>query len=258
MESEFFMGNNLENFIEKGKETLENIKNDIGEITTNLKEKQNEFLRSDLGQAIDGGINVGLKAVLPDVIEDEVIAIKDSLITEGFSAAVDTAIDEAINLGKSAIGLVTGNFENISQIKKAVEKGGLIDSVSDILDSGINWLKEKGYIKKETANSIKKGKNTIMNTIENNVESTLENQVEAIEKIDGYIEKWQEYYEKQDFSNMEYQYKKIEEYLDKVVPLEETLIKAREVENLHELIKNNGKNFDLTNEEKELATMLTN
>ena len=55
---------------------------------------------------------------------------------------------------------------------------------------------------------------------------------------------------------MEYQYKKIQENLKKVVPLEDTLIKARKVENLHELIKSKGKDFNLSEEEKELAKML--
>ena len=96
-----------------------------------------------------------------------------------------------------------------------------------------------------------------MNTIEDEIGETLENQVVAIEKIDGYINKWQKYYEEQNFTNMEYQYDKIQEYIQEVIPLEEILKKARTVENLHELIKNNGKNFDLTQEEKELAEMLS-
>ena len=57
---------------------------------------------------------------------------------------------------------------------------------------------------------------------------------------------------------MEYQYNKIEEYLENVIPRENTLIKARQLENIHKLIKNNGKNFELTEEEKELANMLIN
>ena len=40
--------------------------------------------------------------------------------------------------------------------------------------------------------------------------------------------------------------------------LESILKKARTVENLHELIKNNGKNFELNSNEKELAEMLAN
>lgn len=95
-----------------------------------------------------------------------------------------------------------------------------------------------------------------MKTIKTGVYNTLDNQVEAIEKLDKYITKWNKYYNEQNFVNMEYQYSKIEEYLKDVFPLEDVLKRARAVENLHELIKNNGRNFDLTQEEKELATML--
>lgn len=95
-----------------------------------------------------------------------------------------------------------------------------------------------------------------MKTIKTGVDNTLDNQVEAIEKLDKYITKWNKYYNEQNFVNMKYQYSKIEEYLKEVIPLEDVLKRARAVENLHELIKNNGRNFDLTQEEKELATML--
>ena len=95
-----------------------------------------------------------------------------------------------------------------------------------------------------------------MKTIKTGVDNSLDNQVEAIEKLDKYITKWNKYYNEQNFVKMEYQYTKIEEYLKEVIPLEDVLKRARTVENLHELIKNNGRNFDLTQEEKELATML--
>ena len=80
--------------------------------------------------------------------------------------------------------------------------------------------------------------------------------MESIEKIDKYISKWNEYYDKQDFTNMEKQYKKIEKELQNVMPLENVLTKARVLENLHNLIKKNGKNFNLSNEELELANIL--
>ena len=55
---------------------------------------------------------------------------------------------------------------------------------------------------------------------------------------------------------MEKQFKKIEKELGQVMPLESVLNKARVVENLHNRIKNNGKNFNLSNEEIELANKL--
>ena len=55
---------------------------------------------------------------------------------------------------------------------------------------------------------------------------------------------------------MEKQYEKLEEELKNIVPLENTLKEARKVENLHILIKNNNKSFDLTEEQLQLLEKL--
>lgn len=39
----------------------------------NIEEKQNSFLESTLGKVINTGVDVALRAILPNVIEDEVI-----------------------------------------------------------------------------------------------------------------------------------------------------------------------------------------
>lgn len=219
-------------------------------------EKQKNFLDTNLGQAINLGIDFGIKALLPNFLEDEVIEIKDSIITDGFKEGIKTAIDNAVDLGKSFLGIFTGKFENISQIKEAIKKGGLIDSISDVLDWGIKKAKTNKLIKSSTANLIKKGKNIILNNVSDNIENNLDSQVESVEKIDKYIEKWKSYYEEKDFTNMDKQFKKIEKELEKVLPLENIITKARQLENIHNLIKNNGKNFNLSQEELELANKL--
>ena len=55
---------------------------------------------------------------------------------------------------------------------------------------------------------------------------------------------------------MESNFKNIEKYLDKITPLENTINQARKIENLHNLIKNNGKNFNITDNEKILSEKL--
>ena len=219
-------------------------------------EKQKNFLDTNLGQAINLGIDFGIKAVLPNFLEDEVIEIKDSIITDGFKEGIKTAIDNAVDLGKSFLGIFTGKFENISQIKEAIKKGGLIDSISGVLDWGIKKAKTNKLIKSSTANLIKKGKNIILNNVSDSIENNLDSQVESVEKTDKYIEKWKSYYEEKDFTNMDKQFKKIEKELEKILPLENIITKARQLENIHNLIKNNGKNFNLTQEEIELVALL--
>lgn len=219
-------------------------------------QEQKSFLETNLGQAINAGVDLGIRAILPNFLEDNVIEIKDSIITDGFKAGVKTAIDNTIDIGKSFLGIFTGKFDNMSQIKEVIKKGGLMDSISDVLDWGINKAKENKLIKSSTATLIKKGKNTILDNISNNVENNLTSQVESIEKIDKYSEKWNQFYKERDFDNMEKQFKKIEKELEKIVPLENVITKARQLENIHNLIKNNGKNFNLSQEELELANKL--
>lgn len=55
---------------------------------------------------------------------------------------------------------------------------------------------------------------------------------------------------------MQKEYDKIEEKLKELMPVENTIERARIIENLHTIIKNNGKNFDLTSEQLELAQKL--
>ena len=55
---------------------------------------------------------------------------------------------------------------------------------------------------------------------------------------------------------MQKEYKKIKNQLNKVVPLENLIKEARDVENIHKLISNNGHNFDISDIEKEIIKKL--
>ena len=230
-----------------------NLENNSNNVTL---EEQKSFLETNLGQVVNAGVDLGLKALLPDIIEDEVIEIKDSIITDGFSAGIKTAIDNVVDMGKSVLGIFTGKFDNLSQVKSVIKDGGLIDSISDVLDWGINKARKSGLIDKTTANLIDKGKDAILDTVNNGIENNLTSQMESVEKIDKYISKWSEYYQNQDFNNMDKQYKKIEKELENIMPLENVITKARQLENVHLLIKNKGGDFNISQEELELANKL--
>lgn len=221
-----------------------------------IENKQRNFLQTNIGKAVNTGLNIGLRYILPDVIEDQVIEIKDSFLQNGFKEGIQTAIDSAINFGKSAIGIVTGNFENVQQMQTAVKSGGIIDGISNVLNFTINKVVNSGKIPYALGSAIKTGKNAILNNITKNIESEFENQVNQIEKLNKYTNNWKDYFNNKDFDGMQREYDKIRGKMKEIVPIENTIKTARVVENLHKLIKNNGKNFDLTSEELELAKML--
>lgn len=222
----------------------------------NLDKQQNTFLESSLGKVIDSSVDLGLRAILPNFIEDEVIEIKDTLIKEGFSEAINKAIDSAIDIGKSALGIVTGKFESVSQAEKAVEKGGIVDSVSNILDFTLDKVSDMGLLSKNITKVIKSGKDALIDNVSSDIKKEFKTQNKNIENLNKYNNSWKESFEAKDFSSMEKYIKKINNLLNKTLPLENTIKNARTIENLHELIKNNGKNFELTNEELQLAELL--
>ena len=218
-------------------------------------ETQKNFLDTTLGKVINTGLDAGIRFLLPDLIEEQVIDVKDAIINNGFKAGIDEAISSAIDMGKSVIGIFTGKFENVSQAENAIKSGGIIDGISDALDYALNLCSKLGKIPNAICSVIKGWKDLILDTISNNIEEEFKNQVSSIEKINTYKENWKEYYIDQDFEKMEKEFNKLEKELQKVLPLENTIKEARNIENLHILIKNKG-NFNLSQDELELANKL--
>ena len=221
-----------------------------------ITQKQNNFLETTIGKVINTGIDIGLRAVLPDLIENQVIDIKNTLLQNGLKEGINRIAQTAIELGRSAIGIFTGNFENISQVENAIKKGGIIDSTSGLIDGALNLAQKNNMIDNNTASLIKQGKNIILNNVEKNIEDVMTKQIKSLEKINTYSNNWKEFYEKKDFENMEKEYKKLENELNKVVPLENTIKQARYIENIHSLIKNKGEDFNLSQNELDLAKKL--
>lgn len=237
---------------------MENVLNNSIELNNNLEieKEQKNFLETTLGKTINTGIDIGIRTILPDYIEEQIIDLKDNLIKYGLKEGIKKSIDDAINIGKSAIGIVSGNFENIAQMQEAIKNGGIIDNVSSLLDSVINKVQSNGLINSTVARTIKQGKNSILNNVEKNIENTFNNQIKALNYTEKYIENWKNYFENKDFNGMEKEYKKIKTEMNYLAPIEKMINEARTIENLHMLIKNNGQDFNLTKEQMELAEKL--
>ena len=218
-------------------------------------EEQKGFLDSTLGKVINTGLDAGIRFLLPDLIEEQVIDVKDAIINNGFKAGVEEAISSAVDMGKSVIGIFTGKFENVTQAENAVKSGGIIDGISDALDYALNLCSKFGKIPNAICSVIKGGKDAILDTISNNIEEEFKNQVSSVEKINSYMQNWKNSYNNQDLDGMEKEYKKLEKELEKTLPLENTIKEARKIENIHILIKNKG-DFNINNDELELAKKL--
>ena len=222
----------------------------------NLEKKQNEFLNSTLWKTINNGIDIGLRYLLPDLVEDEIIDLKDNLINYGLKDGIRKSINSVIETGKEAIGIISGNFENIGQIQKVIKNGGLIDKIDNFLDKTLDKAINSGKINQTIGKIVKTGKSSILSNVERNIESTLNSQVENSKNIEKYMNNWKKYFNDRNFSGMEKEYTKLEKELKSLVPIETTIKNARYIENIHNLIKNNGQNFELSEQELELANKI--
>ena len=124
------------------------------------------------------------------------------------------------------------------------------------MDNVIDRVETKGVINYTVAKTIKQGKNSILNNVEKNINETFNNQIKALSYTEKYIDNWKKYYNDKNFDGMEKEYKKIEKEYKNLIPIENTINDIRKIENLHNLIKNNGQNFELTQDEKELIEKL--
>ena len=211
--------------------------------------KQKNFLNTNIGNIVNTAIDVGLRFILPDFIEEQVIEIKNALIEGGIKEGVNTAIEEGINFGKSTIGIITGKFDNVEQMQNAVKAGGVIDAI-------VTKQNNKGKISNKTTEIIKSGKNLLLDNISSNIENMLIDQNKMINKIEKYSKNWKKAYNNKNINEMEKEYKKIKKLLNKIAPIETIINNSRKIENLHILIKNNGNNFDITKNAEELAEIL--
>lgn len=64
---------------------LENLQNNNLELNNNIvnEKTQKKFLESTLGKAVNTAIDIGIRAILPDFVENEVISIKNNLLNYG-------------------------------------------------------------------------------------------------------------------------------------------------------------------------------
>lgn len=229
------------------------LENKINNIDLNIEEKQNKFFNTFLGKTVNSAIDIGLKTILPDLIENQIIDIKNSLLENGLRGGIRTAVDSTLDLAKSTVGIFTGNFENMNQVKIAIGNKGIIDTISTVLDKAIDKIYELGIINDTVNSMIKSGKDIILDNVTNNIKNELDKQINSFDELEKYIDNWKNYYNNKDFIGMSKEYTKIEKQLENIVPIENIIKETRRVEAIHNLIKNNGQNFEITELEKELA-----
>ena len=218
------------------------------ELTQNLPKEIN----INMPKIANNALNFGLKAILPDFIEDDIIQIKDSFINEGFEKGLEEAKEKAEEVWKSVKGVFTGEFDTVGEIQKLIQKNGILDTASDLVDKITKLLLSKKIINKTTYNLIKTGKKEILNALEGELNNYYKIDTYDLESLNEQIEKWQKNYNDSDYESMEKTAKTILNILDKVDQIEAVINKARNIQKVQKYIQEKGSKEKLTKAERKL------
>lgn len=233
-------------------ELIQNLNNNLSD-DLNINNLQNNFLKSNIGQIANTAIDIGIKSLMPDFIENEVIDVKNAIINGGLKEGINTAIEDAINLGKNILGINNSDIKSVGEAKSILENGNLIKGISKSMDFVLEGLSDNNIISKNIFNLIKGGKDLILNNIGTNVENEFENEIKSVKKIEKYISNWEKYYSEKNMEGLNKEYKKIEKQIKNILPLKNIINNINKIENINELIKNN-ENFDFSQYYLDLAS----
>src|SRR5699024_4297722 len=101
--------------------------------------------------------------------------------------------------------------------------------------------KEYSKLKKITENlaTIEK---KIINNEKKNIQKKFKKKLNNFNNVEKHISIWEESFNNKDFDGMEKEYSKLKEISEDLAPIEKIISKLKEIDTLHNLIKNNGKN----------------
>ena len=208
-----------------------------------ISKNQNDFIGNMFKNAINFGVDLGLKSLLPDLIEDQVIDIKNSILEGGFKEGVDTLMKKVNEFKNSITGIFTGNFNNIQEINSATKQGGIIKTVSKGLSTGIDTGVKSGIIPKSIGGILKAGKTTMLNEFSNSLESQMRKEIQKFDILNDLNKKCYDALDQRDFDKMTKYTEKISVLSKDLVKFSNIINETKKIEELHNFIKENN-SFD--------------
>lgn len=208
-----------------------------------ISKNQNDFIGNMFKNAINFGVDLGLKSLLPDLIEDQVIDIKNSILEGGFKEGVNTLVKKVNEFKNSITGIFTGNFNNIEEIHTATKQGGIIKTVSKGLSKGIDAGVKSGAIPKSIGGILKAGKTTMLNEFSNSLESQMRKEIQKFDILNDLNKKWYDALDQRDFDKMTKYTEKISVLSKDLVKFSNIINETKKIEELHNFIKENN-SFD--------------
>lgn len=226
---------NLENSID-----LKNQENNFNNI--------NEVLSNIFGNVVNWSIDAAIKYFLPDSIENSIINIKNNLLGDNIQNIIKGNIDNISQTVKANYISEKDQVTDVNKLEKILNNPKIVKALTEIVENVLDEM--------NINNKNEKNKNIIYENVEANIDNEIKKQIDSIKKIESYKEQWYKNYNEQNFKDMNKVFNNIKKEIKNIIPLENTIKEIRKIENLNELIKKRGGDFNITKEEMELANKL--
>ena len=226
---------NLENSID-----LKNQENNFNNI--------NEVLSNIFGNVVNWSIDAAIKYFFPDPIENSIINIKNNLLGDNIQNIIKGNIDNISQTVKANYISEKDQVTDVNKLEKILNNPKTVKALTEIVENVLNEI--------NINNKNEKNKNIIYENVEANIDNEIKKQIDSINKIENYKEQWYKNFNEQNFNDMNKVFNNIKKEIKNIIPLENTIKEIRKIENLNELIKKRGGDFNITKEEMELANKL--
>lgn len=213
---------------------LENKRNENKLINTVAK--QNDNLNYILQNIINWSIDKGIKYLFPNLIGDKIVKIKNSILNSNTQEKITSGIQNIINMENKKSSISNKGNNDIQKIEEILNDPRTIEMLTEIVEKILNNM-----------DNVKiKDKSIVLKDIHKNLSKDITEQINSINNINNYSKDWYNFFEKENFNSMNKSFNKIKNELKNIAPIEEIIIKTKKIENLHELVKGKGGDFNIT------------
>lgn len=215
----------------------------------NLKIENGNKFEKGISKIINVAVDLGIKAALPDLIEDQVIEIKNILLKNG----IKEGIKEISKKVKDTIDTIIGknNKVKITDLRSLTKRNGIIDCFSKIVNLAIDTSVKNKMISKEIGSIIKSGKTAMISNFSNRLEKNMMKEIKTIENFKEAINKWEDALDRKDIEELKKQYQIISKNYNDMDNDLKDIIDIDKIEYINKYINKNG-NFEMNNDEFEL------
>lgn len=222
-------------------------KNEVLDFTIN----ENKNIISNVSDAFSNAVCKGVDLIeLSDELKETVKTEAKSIDFKKIGGQVTEA---ALRIGTKAMGLNVSTFNSIKEVFEALKAGNLKESLSAAIDVGVDLIKN---IPVDAKKLIKSSKDILLgDTLNTELQEVMVKQKNTIDRLNKKCNKFEEALSNNNEKEMSKQVKSIKSELDKVMLIENTIIRARGILNQYELMKNKA-TVELSETEKEVCEKL--